>query len=193
MAGALPNGGVLAVQDPFKQQKSNWFHRRKEGGEVVMLNKTRKRIYDMCPELGKKADGLVLKRKTSFISLAAKAFMGRELEIDPRRAKVDKYVSEATTMEQTYNSVTIKRANGDDETMSMSAYKKLKTSEEEKMQMEKTPGYNSLNQFLEQGKEQNTPSSSSSSNISQITSGKKRKRREEEKEEETSWSGKNVK
>ena len=47
MAGALPNGGVLAVQDPYKQQKSNWFRRRKEGEEVVMLNKTRKRIYDL--------------------------------------------------------------------------------------------------------------------------------------------------
>ena len=149
MAGALPNGGMLAVQDPFKQQKSNWFRRHMEGGEVVMLNKIRMRIYSLSEDLGKKADGLVLRRKTSFIALCAKAFMGKELEMDPRRAKVERFLSEATTMEQTYNTVTITRTNGDRETMNMAAYMKLKKSEEEKMQIEhRTRNTSSLDTFL---------------------------------------------
>ena len=175
MAGALPNGGVLAVQDPYKQQKCNWFRRRTgEGGEVEMLNKTRKRIYALGEQLGKKADDLVLRRKTSFIALSAKAFMGREVEQDPRKAKIEKYLSEATNMEQTYGTVSILK-EGTEVKMSVSD-QKLKMNEEQTDGRSKNTM--KLAEFLEG---QNSSSNGKSSN-NQMT-GKKRKRAKIQPEE----------
>ena len=85
-----------------------------------MLNKTRKRIYALGEQLGKKADDLVLRRKTSFIALSAKAFMGREIVQDPRKKKIEKYLSEAETMTQTYGTLTTIK-EGTEVKMSVSA------------------------------------------------------------------------
>ena len=148
-----------------------------------MLNKTRTRICALGEQLGKKADDLVLRRKTSFIALCAKAFMGREVEQDPRKAKVEKYLSEATNMEQTYGTVTILK-EGTEVKMSVSAYQKLKMNEEQTDGRSKNTM--KLAEFLEG---QNSSSNGKSSN-NQMT-GKKRKRAkiqeslgEEEEEEE---------
>ena len=139
-----------------------------------MLNKSRKRIYEICPELGKKADELVLKRKTSFISARPKAFLGKEIEQGSRKAKIEQCLSEATTMEQTYGTVTIKQAGGTEVTTSVSAYRKMKAEEEQNDNRSKNT--------TKLGASHGSRSSSSSSSSSQTISAKKRERRGEEKE-----------
>ena len=191
MPGAVPNGGVLAVQDPYKQQKSNYF--RSKDGEKK--NPTRIKIYAISEELGLRADALVRRRKTSFIQIFADRARREDWKSrtpDERAASPKKILDDADYMIEKGNTVFLNRPNGEIAQMTVEAFKKMANQEDEISH--RTRNTSKLDKFMN-GEESSSSSNSSSSNSSSIgnkqnTTGKKRKRQEEEDEGEEVETGK---